>query len=99
MKHLRSALSLAGLFVLCASVASCADAPSRRYGPQAQDDPTARGQPAGADPGAPKPALTIQSGEGEKLNIPWFVRDVQDWVNQGSAPETPWRTTEDPTKN
>jgi len=25
--------------------------------------------------------LTIQSGEGEKLNLPWFIQDTQDWIN------------------
>jgi len=31
---------------------------------------------------APKPRLTIQSGEGERLNLPWFVRDTQNWINE-----------------
>lgn len=25
--------------------------------------------------------LTIQSGEGEKLNLPWFIQDTQNWIN------------------
>lgn len=86
MKSLRSAVMLAMLLALCASVASCANTPSRPYGPQAQEAPGATRQEANTNPDAPKPALTIQAGEGEKLNLPWFVRDVQDWVNDGSTP-------------
>lgn len=99
MKTLRPVLPLVLLFALCGSLASCADAPSQRYGGGAQGAPAAAQPQVDNTPGGPKPALTIQAGEGEKLNLPWFVRDVTDWVNQGSAPETPWRSTEDPSKN
>jgi hypothetical protein len=76
MKIYRSTLPL----VLCASVAACGDMPSKHLGPESQSAPVAT-----------EPALTIQSGEGEKLNLPWFVRDVQDMVNESSAPAAPRR--------
>ena len=41
--------------------------------------PTAQGP--NSTSGAGDRRLTIQAGEGEKLNLPWFVRDTQDWVN------------------
>jgi hypothetical protein len=25
--------------------------------------------------------LTLQTGSGAQLNVPWFVRGFQDWVN------------------
>jgi hypothetical protein len=92
MKTLRSAVPTVLLFALCASVASCADVPPKRYGSQAQGAPAAT-QEASNDSSAPKPALTIQAGEGEKLNLPWFVRDVTDWVNEGSAPAASGRSS------
>lgn len=85
MRILRSTLSLILLSAAGMSLASCADMPSRRYGPDAAE-PT--NPAANDDRGASKPALTIQAGEGEKLNLPWFVRDVRDWVNEGSGPAT-----------
>ncbi|OZI59991.1 hypothetical protein CAL28_10955 [Bordetella genomosp. 11] len=83
MKHLRSVLSLVFLSAFCVSTASCADVPSRRYGTQDSGVPAPASPQAESVPGAPP--LTIQSGEGEKLNLPWFVRDIQDWVNQDST--------------
>lgn len=43
--------------------------------------PSAKQQGASGQPGASGQRLTIQSGEGERLNLPWFIRDTQDWVN------------------
>lgn len=31
---------------------------------------------------SPDQRLSIQSGEGEKLNLPWFIQDTQDWINR-----------------
>jgi hypothetical protein len=84
MKTLRSALTPFLLAALCTSVAACADT-SSRY-PEAQNAPAATAPQTNNGSSAPTPRLTIQSGEGEKLNLPWFVRDVQDWVNEGGAP-------------
>ncbi len=70
MKILRSPLPLAVLVALCASLASCADAPSRPYDSAAQEAPRRGGAGVSADPGAPRPALTIQAGEGENCICP-----------------------------
>jgi len=81
MRIFRSALSLL-LAAMCGLAASCADVPSQPRGPQVQRAPAATGQDANGDPGAPRPRLTIQAGEGEQLNLPWFIRDAQHWINQ-----------------
>ena len=79
MKTLRLALRPVLIAVACASIAACADNPPR------QTDLDYRSQPAptqGAHPpGSSGQRLTIQSGEGETLNLPWFIQDTQDWVN------------------
>lgn len=81
---------------LCAALSACGSTPSRGSGSQAQTTAPAGSQPAYSDRGASKPALTIQAGEGEKLNLPWFVRDIQGAVNQGSGPTTEWRSVDNP---
>jgi hypothetical protein len=93
MKALRSVLPVVLLAALCAALASCADVSSRHLDQQAQTAPTGTYQEAdtGTSTGAQRPNLTIQSGEGEKLNLPWFVRDLQDMVNEGGAPADPGR--------
>lgn len=79
MKTLRLALRPVLVAVACASIAACADNPPR------QTDLDYRSQPSptqGANtPGSSGQRLTIQSGEGETLNLPWFIQDTQDWVN------------------
>jgi hypothetical protein len=91
MKSLGMVLPSVLLAALCASLASCASPPSRHAGPQAQSAPAVPNQETAYQSGNPQPALTIQSGEGEKLNLPWFVRDVQDWVNERSMTTDPAR--------
>jgi hypothetical protein len=91
MKTVRSALPFVLFAALCAPLASCADVSSRHLDEQAQTAPPATYQEANTGPGAQQPALTIQSGEGEKLNLPWFVRDLADKVNEGSGPTDPSR--------
>jgi hypothetical protein len=95
MKYPRPALPLALVAVLCASLAACGNTPSRNYSSQAQTTAPVS-QPSYSDRGASKPALTIQAGEGEKLNLPWFVRDIQGAMNQGSGPTTEWRSVDNP---
>jgi len=70
MQIFRSIFSAALFAAVCASVSGCANTPSPPPEPQAQP----------AD--GPQPRLTIQAGEGEKLNLPWFVRDAQHWINE-----------------
>ncbi|MFJ0597141.1 hypothetical protein WLU05_22940 [Bordetella bronchiseptica] len=61
--------------------AACADHPPRQTGMDYRSPPAAATQGASRAPGSSGQRLTIQSGEGEKLNLPWFIQDTQDWVN------------------
>lgn len=76
----RLALRLALAAVACASITACADRPSRQadldYHSRAPS--TARGATTSD---SSNQRLTIQSGAGERLNLPWFVQDAQDLVN------------------
>ncbi|KCV28608.1 hypothetical protein L518_0941 [Bordetella bronchiseptica MBORD675] len=65
----------------CASMAACADHPPRQTEMDYRSPPAAATQGASRAPGPSGQRLTIQSGEGEKLNLPWFIQDTQDWVN------------------
>ncbi|MBO9355491.1 hypothetical protein GG851_15980 [Bordetella petrii] len=74
--------------VLCALVAACAnEGPPRPSEPPIQAPPppdyTAPQSDTVPVPApASNPRLTIQSGEGERLNLPWFIRDAQNWINR-----------------
>ncbi|CAM3702988.1 Lipoprotein [Bordetella sputigena] len=96
MKNLSPALSFVLAASLCATLAGCANTPSRGYSSQAPAAAPASAQPSYTDRGASKPALTIQAGEGEKLNLPWFVQDIQGAVNRGTGPTTEWRSIDNP---
>ncbi|WP_129529553.1 hypothetical protein [Achromobacter agilis] len=80
MKTLRSALRPVLVAAACASIAACADSPPRQTDMDYRSRPSSSTQGA-STPGASDRRLTIQSGEGERLNLPWFIRDTQDWVN------------------
>ncbi|WP_026639181.1 hypothetical protein [Bordetella petrii] len=82
MRMPRSVLQPLVAALACACLAACADSPPRQTDIDYRSRP-ARGTPApdGTAQGASQQRLTIQSGEGEKLNLPWFIRDAQDWVN------------------
>ena len=74
-------LLLAGAAI--ASLAACADAPPQQrtnvdYRSRPLDSPA--GSNANANPSGQR--LIIQSGEGERLNLPWFIEGAQDWVNR-----------------
>jgi len=78
---LRSILRPALAVAACVSIVACTSAP-----PQSNEmDYRSRALP-GKSGGSPTDSsdrrLTIQSGEGEKLNLPWFIQDTQDWVNR-----------------
>ncbi|AZY48196.1 hypothetical protein [Bordetella avium] len=77
MKAIPSALRSALILAACASLAACAHTPRNDLNYQSRPAPTA----ADKAPDAQAPRLTIQSGEGERLNLPWFIRGTQDWVN------------------
>lgn len=43
--------------------------------------PASTAQGAPRSPSASGPNLTINAGEGERLNLPWFIRGPQNWIN------------------
>ncbi|MNX83638.1 hypothetical protein D3C86_1154100 [compost metagenome] len=77
----RVALRLVLLGAACASLAACADNPPRNAGWDAQGRPATTSQGANGGPNQSGQRLTIQSGEGETLNLPWFIQGTQDWIN------------------
>ena len=81
MKIVRSGLKTAALVIACASVAACADAPSRQADLDYRSRAPAATQGANHNPDGSEQRLTIQSGSGAKLNLPWFIRDTQDMIN------------------
>ena len=85
MKTLRFVRLPALVAVACALLTACADQPPGRPGPDYRSQPSSPAQGGDGTSGAPGRRLTIQSGEGEPLHLPWFIRDTQDWIN-GSDP-------------
>jgi type IV pilus biogenesis protein CpaD/CtpE len=81
MKTLRLSLRLALIAVACASISACADNPPQQASLDYRTRPSPTMQSANSNPGSSGQRLTIQAGQGEKLNLPWFVRDAQGWVN------------------
>lgn len=75
---LRPALAAAAL----ASMTACANQPPRQTDLDYRSRPPSTAQRVDGTPGPSDQRLTIQSGEGERLNLPWFVREVQDQVNK-----------------
>jgi len=63
------------------SISACAGAPSRPAGPDYRDRPPTPARAAEIPADGSGQRLSIQSGEGEQLNVPWFIRDAQDWIN------------------
>jgi len=82
MKTLRPALRPVLVAIACASIAACADPPPRQTNMDYRSRPPSAAQGANGPAGSSEPRLTIQSGEGERLNLPWFIQDAQDWVNR-----------------
>lgn len=83
MKTLRSVLRPVLAAAACAAIAACADNPPRQTDLDYRSRPSASTQGVSSPPGSSGQRLTIQSGEGEKLHLPWFIQDTQDWVNSG----------------
>lgn len=81
MKNFRSALQLVLAVVACTSIVACAGNGARQadLDYRSQASPTA--QDANNTLRSSGQRLTIESGEGEKLNLPWFIRDTQRWIN------------------
>ena len=65
----------------CVMLAACADTPSRSTEMDYRSSPAPRMQGANSNNDGSGQRLTIQSGEGEKLNLPWFIRDAQNAIN------------------
>jgi len=82
MKILRLALRPALFAGACASIAACANTPTGHTDMDYRSRPPSTTQDANRPHDSSDQRLTIQSGEGEKLNLPWFIRDTQDWVNR-----------------
>jgi len=81
MKTLRSVLSPVLLVAMCASLASCAEISHHYANPDAQRDAAAAQRDANRDGNAPRQRLTIQTGGGEPIVLPWFIQGAKDWVN------------------
>ncbi|WP_248293265.1 hypothetical protein [Achromobacter sp. Bel] len=81
MNTLRSILRPVLIAVACASMAACADNPPKQTDMDYRSRSSSTTQGAQGTPGSSGQRLTIQSGEGERLNLPWFVQDTQDWIN------------------
>ncbi len=79
MQTLRSTLRLVFVAAACASIAACASKPPQQTDLEYRSRPVSGTQGA---PGSSDQRLTIQSGEGERLNLPWFIQDTQDWINR-----------------
>jgi len=81
MKTLRLSLRPVLIAVACASISACANNPSQQTELDYRSRPAYSTQNTNSTPGSSGQRLTIQAGEGEKLYLPWFVRDTQDWIN------------------
>ncbi|OWT61865.1 hypothetical protein [Candidimonas nitroreducens] len=81
MKTRRSALQPVLVALACASISACANNPPPQADLNDRTPPSPTTQGANRTPSPSGQRLTIQTGEGEKLDLPWFVRDTQDWIN------------------
>jgi hypothetical protein len=82
MKTLRRALRPVLVAVAAATLTACADTPPRRADMDYRSRPSPSAQSPNSAPASSDRRLTIQSGEGERLNLPWFIRDTQDFINR-----------------
>lgn len=81
MKTPRSALRLVLAAAAFASITACADNPPQQTDIDYRSRSSATTQGANGSPNSSGQRLTIQSGEGERLNLPWFIQDTKDWIN------------------
>ena len=81
MKTFLLALRPVILAAACASITACAGSQPQSTDMDYKSRPPSSAQGKSSNPGSSGQRLTIQSGEGEKLNLPWFIQDTQDWVN------------------
>jgi len=81
MKLIRSACRSVAVVVVGASMAACADRPARQADLDYRSPSSSTTQGARGTGNPSDQRLTIQSGSGAKLNLPWFIRDTQDMIN------------------
>ncbi|MCV6797974.1 hypothetical protein OII53_10585 [Achromobacter ruhlandii] len=79
MTTLRLALRPILAAITCASLAACANPPARGTDLEYRSRPPAATQGATSAPGQ---RLNIQTGEGERLNLPWFIQGTQNLINR-----------------
>ncbi len=84
MKPVRLALRAALVAIVGASMTACAGSSPRQAGLDYRSEPPPTMQSASSPSNASGQRLTIKSGEGERLDVPWFVRDTQDAINSNS---------------
>jgi len=81
MTLIRLAMRPVLIAIACGAIVGCADSPSRQSDMDYRSEPTPTMRDANSTSGSSGQRLIIQSGEGERLNLPWFIQDTQDWVN------------------
>lgn len=81
MKTLRTALLPILVAVASASLTACADPPPRRTDMDYHSRPPSATKAVPGGTASSGQNLTIQTGGGERLNLPWFIRDTQNWIN------------------
>ena len=64
-----------------ASITACAAGPSSQADLDYRHRPPTPSQVADTPEDGSDQRLILKSGEGEQLNVPWFIRDAQDWIN------------------
>ncbi len=84
MKNVRPVMPPLVLTALCLALAACTQTPTRSADTAAPRDPAYVSDGGPGPAGGDTPRLTIKSGEGEKLRLPWFIQDAKDWINSGS---------------
>lgn len=78
----RPRLPLMLVIAACLSVTACANPPAKQAEMDYRTRPLPSAQRPAGTPGDNDQRLTIQAGEGERLNLPWFIRDTQDMINR-----------------
>lgn len=78
LRVLRYAVLVAAAAV---SMTACVGTSPGQADPDYRHRPPTSGRVAGPPAEGAGQRLILQSGEGETLNVPWFVRDAQDLIN------------------
>lgn len=84
MNALRLAIRPILVAAATAALAACASPPAKQTDMDYRSRPSEASRASSPSPGSTGSSgqrLTIQSGEGERLNLPWFIQDTQNWIN------------------